>query len=534
MNKKNLSRMIFASALLLFAACSQDDLMSDNGTTLPEGEYPLEIASVTMDVTHSEQPWSADVPQTRVSEKADGNSSIWQTGDKFHVKFKGSDAVGTYRITGSSAVEAVESVYWQSASEEQTIIAWYAPEREGAIDISNQTDGLAYVMRAEQQATYNSSNPVSLSFTHQLAKVRVYLRGTGYEGNATAVKINNCTTAYSINQGEPKATSFTGSITMHPATVNGQPCFEANILPGTLGKKAAFTVKLSNNKSYDISLNNDLAAEAAQLHTVTLRLHKQGTTTVDLSAQTDVYTISGDGTYYFTGSGSHGISVTGGSPHIWLDDASININNDNHAINVESGNPTIYILGNNNISVGRGNYGAGIYVAPDKSVTITGTDVNDVLEVTGGSGSSGIGGYTSSDYKSHSCGNITIKNVTIRATSNYPKIIGGYAAAIGATGDKTVGSIKIDKSVVYVRAGGDRTYGGAGIGGGLSSLSNSGQTEFDISISDSEIYVSKDNPSASYIGAGGTSDKQSNYKIIPSAKIINSIIYDEKGMEITQ
>ena len=127
MNKINLSRMISASALLLFAACSQDDLMSDNGTTLPEGEYPLEIASVTMDVTHSEQPWSADEPQTRVSEKADGNSSIWQTGDKFHVKFEGSDAVGTYRITGSSAVEAVESVYWQSASEEQTIIAWYAP-----------------------------------------------------------------------------------------------------------------------------------------------------------------------------------------------------------------------------------------------------------------------------------------------------------------------------------------------------------------------------------------------------------------------
>ena len=212
----------------------------------------------------------------------------------------------------------------------------------------------------------------------------------------------------------------------------------------------------------------------------------------------------------------------------------MNITSNNHAINIQNGNPTIYISGTNNVSVNKDNYGAGIYVAENSSVTITGTSEGDVLVVTGGSGGSGIGGYTSSDYNSHPCGDITIENITVRATSNMPTVTGGYAAAIGACGNQTVGTITISNAVVYANGGGYNDYGGAGIGGGVSSLYGFGQTEFDISIADSEIHVSKGCPYASYIGAGGMRSEQTNYKIIPSAKVTNSHIYDESGNEITQ
>ena len=173
-------------------------------------------------------------------------------------------------------------------------------------------------------------------------------------------------------------------------------------------------------------------------------------------------------------------------------------------------------------------------MAEGSNVTITGTSVDDVLEITGGSGCCGIGGYLSKGtWESHSCGNITIENITVRATSNRPRVT-GYAAAIGSAGEKTVGSIKISNAVVYARSGGYDAYGGAGIGGGVSDLSGIGQTEFDISIADSEIHVSRGCPYASYIGAGGMRSEQTNYKIIPSAKITNSIIYDESGIEIKQ
>ena len=67
-------------AALLLSACSQDEL-AENSTALPEGEYPLQIGSVSLTAEVSEQPW------TRVSEnQADGMSSVWKDGDKIGVR----------------------------------------------------------------------------------------------------------------------------------------------------------------------------------------------------------------------------------------------------------------------------------------------------------------------------------------------------------------------------------------------------------------------------------------------------------------
>ena len=44
-------------------------------------------------------------------------------------------------------------------------------------------------------------------------------------------------------------------------------------------------------------------------------MNNEETTTIDLSNSD--YTINGDGTYYFSGTGSHAIRVTGGNPNIY-------------------------------------------------------------------------------------------------------------------------------------------------------------------------------------------------------------------------
>ena len=62
-------------AALLLSACSQDE-PTEHSTTLPEGEYPLQIGSVSLTAEVNEQPW------TRVSENpTDGMSSVWKDGD---------------------------------------------------------------------------------------------------------------------------------------------------------------------------------------------------------------------------------------------------------------------------------------------------------------------------------------------------------------------------------------------------------------------------------------------------------------------
>ncbi|WMI93949.1 fimbrillin family protein [Bacteroides fragilis] len=114
---KIVSKMIFGAALLMLAACTQDEI-PDNGNTLPEGKYPLEIASVTMDVTHNQQPWNA--PQTRVSENLDGKSSKWDGGEIIHVKlgnqettYEVTDADGTLKLTD-------EQLYWTKRTDNVT------------------------------------------------------------------------------------------------------------------------------------------------------------------------------------------------------------------------------------------------------------------------------------------------------------------------------------------------------------------------------------------------------------------------------
>ena len=79
-------------ALSLLSACSQDEL-TENSTALPEGEYPLQIGSVTLTAEVSEQPW------TRVSEnQTDGMSSVWTHDDKIGVRIGDDEETGIYVV----------------------------------------------------------------------------------------------------------------------------------------------------------------------------------------------------------------------------------------------------------------------------------------------------------------------------------------------------------------------------------------------------------------------------------------------------
>ena len=74
MKRNRLFPAICLVAALLLSACSQDEL-AENSTALPEGEYPLQIGSVTLTAEVSEQPW------TRMAESTDGMSSEFKAGD---------------------------------------------------------------------------------------------------------------------------------------------------------------------------------------------------------------------------------------------------------------------------------------------------------------------------------------------------------------------------------------------------------------------------------------------------------------------
>lgn len=252
----------FVALLLLLAACTKDELA--DGDRLPEGQYPLEIARITLGVEGGEaQPWGT--PQTRVSENGDGTGSVFDAGDRFAVQIDGEEEVGTYTVHDDHTVRAEKPLYWYDRND-HTVTAWY-PATDGTIDLGNQSQSLAYLLSGTGTGKY--PDPVTLNFTHALAKVRITPSDDAL-GKVQSLQLYTYTQC-TYEKGNAGQGSQEGWIEMKKCeyTENGATitCWEANVVPGYEIKKlrangieerdlsVAFTPEAG--KFYNITLNKD-------------------------------------------------------------------------------------------------------------------------------------------------------------------------------------------------------------------------------------------------------------------------------------
>lgn len=256
----------FSALLLLLAACTQDELA--DGDRLPEGQYPLEIARITLGVEGGEaQPWGA--PATRVSEDGDGKSSTFDADDKFAVQIDDEGEVGTYTVQDDGSAEAETPLYWSDRDEGHTVRAWY-PATDGTLDLSDQqTDGLAYLLGATGTGDYQT--PVTLSFTHALAKVRVTPTDDAL-GEVQSLQLyayTQCT----YEKGTVVQGSQEGWIEMKKCeyTENGNAttCWEANVVPGY-----TITKLMANHDSKERTLSSGITPVAGKFYNITLNKDK--------------------------------------------------------------------------------------------------------------------------------------------------------------------------------------------------------------------------------------------------------------------
>ncbi len=264
----------FVALLLLLAACTKDELADD--ARLPEGQYPLQIAAVTLGVEGGEaQPWGA--PATRVSEKEDGNSSKFDADDKFAVQIDDKGKVGTYTVQNDGSVEAETPLYWSDRDEAHTVTAWY-PATGGTLDLSDQSQSLAYLLGGSGTGDYQT--PVTLTFAHRLAKVRVTPTGDAL-GEVQSLQLYTYTQC-TYEKGTVVQGSQEGWIEMKRCeyTENGVSftCWEANVVPGYEIKK------LRANGTEERNLSAAITPEAGSYYNITLNKDKG-------------YTIDENGTY---------------------------------------------------------------------------------------------------------------------------------------------------------------------------------------------------------------------------------------------
>ena len=250
----------FSALLLLLAACTQDELADD--TRLSEGQYPLEIAVITLSVEGGEaQPWGA--PQTRVSETGDGTGSKWNGGEKIGVQIDGSTETATYTVQTDGTVSSDAPLYW-SDRDDHTVNAWYPAT---PLDLSDQTNGLAYLLHGKGRGNYEK--PVELIFTHSLAKVRVTPSKDIGDGEVTSLQLYTYTTCTHTQGKINTEDAQKGWIKMKKCeyTDNGTTitCWEANVVPGY-----EITKLMANNDNKERDLSAAITPEAGKFYNITL------------------------------------------------------------------------------------------------------------------------------------------------------------------------------------------------------------------------------------------------------------------------
>lgn len=253
----------FVALLLLLAACTKDELADD--ARLPEGQYPLQIAAVTLSVEGGEaQPWGT--PQTRVSESGDGTGSVFDAGDRFAVQIDGEEEVGTYTVHDDHTVRAEKPLYWYDRND-HTVTAWY-PATDGTIDLGNQSQSLAYLLSGTGTGKY--PDPVTLNFTHALAKVRITPSDDAL-GKVQSLQLYTYTQC-TYEKGNAGQGSQEGWIEMKKCeyTENGATitCWEANVVPGYEIKK------LRANGTEERDLSSAFTPEAGKFYNITLNYDK--------------------------------------------------------------------------------------------------------------------------------------------------------------------------------------------------------------------------------------------------------------------
>ena len=521
-------------AAVLAVGCSQDELFDPAG----EGRRPLVIKATGLSVTE------AGITRATVDGSWDGDETVAVsvTDDE------GTFGVFSYTAASDGTLTSSSPYFWKAQPIE--VMAWYPYSAEFPTTVTVAADQSTLegfkgsdALEASRKLT---ENDCELKFSHRVAKVAFNLKGesTALDGlsDVTVVGVTG------VDGGGNSVTPYQPDAAVHT--------YQALLAPQTLAAgKTALTLtkdnftyawipdndyKLEENYSYTFELTVAANKPQITLTGCTISGWKPGASYeenvafpegglfINLATLTEEYVINGDETYNFFGSGSYGIKVTAGNPEIYLENAQISVSS-GHAIDIQGGNPTIHVRGKDNqVTVSNGE-GAGIYVAENYTVTITGNSTEDAISVTGSEGGAGIGGqWNTTGALRCSCGNINISNVTITAKGSMSDY-GDIASGIGAAGGGTVGSISISNAIVYaesVFAGWDiYSYSSAAIGGGFDGHSGTGQTEFDITISNSTIHATQKCAYSSYIGAAGSYDGPVNYDIISTARITDSTIY---------
>ena len=251
---------IFLFSVLLFMSSCTNDGRSADGEMLPEGKYPLVISSVSIEGESIERPWGA-VPKI-VENQTDGKSSAWEWNGSEMIGVQMGNETAIYTLNADRTLTSDNQLYWKSTSLAD-ITAWYPID---AVNLSDQSGGLSYVLKADENASY--TDIINLYFKHQLAKVRVVLSGTQAD-LAQSVEVYGITACTNQEGAVSYDADNNGWIKMKEQTYNGAKCWEANVVPGVTIDLTNF-IRLNGTTVVNNLMGIPTTLNAATMYTINL------------------------------------------------------------------------------------------------------------------------------------------------------------------------------------------------------------------------------------------------------------------------
>lgn len=341
---------------------------------------------------------------------------------------EGKYTIGSDKTTLSSV--SGKELYWHSTSE-GTVTAWYCnptAASDNTVNLSDQSNGLAYVLFTTPQTVQYGAIDTQLAFNHKLAKIRVKFTGGSYGINKVEVSTY---TSCKINPADGTLTKLgsEGYIPMCKTTYNDGVYWEANVVPGDYEINK---VRLNGNKECTIT-KSVTPIEAAKYYTMKISVTGGAYYPDELPEITD------DGEYTISGTGTKTITINGGSPKITLKD--VNITTDESCIHIKDGSPIITLEGTNKLEFSKYLQ----YVTPP--LWLDGESANVIIQ---GDGTLEIDATSNGSWCNPAigstiygkCGNITISGGTIKA---YASSIAGIGSGMfGSCGDITIKNATVD------------------------------------------------------------------------------------------
>ena len=382
----------------------------------------------------SEQPW------TRVAESTDGMSSEFKAGDAIGVSLNGETA--TYTYDGNTWTSEAP-LYWKD-KQPATVTAWYPVDEE--IDFTQQdVKGLTYLLKANGvEASFDK--PANLTFSHQLAKVRVKLKGDK-AGEVRQVYVRSYPKTTNT-QGEPGANEGTPDYyPMRKAIYDGENYWEANLLDGYLKADDTFRVSKDGNSFVQVTLDADVPITVGQIHTITINV-EQAPTEIDLvTYEGPTLKVSGKTILRGDGTTSKNLQVTV-APDTELTLQNVNLSYNEGPTIICQGTAHITLSGNNQLSPtskGADDYyrdlGSGIEVRSSGTLTIE-SEPNATLTITRRRTDTAIFLLYGAGIGLYENANLVIKGGTITVTGGSRTAEGG--ANIGGFVSQNAGTITLE------------------------------------------------------------------------------------------